>query len=116
MKFAETFNATGKRAFDVDTTNFEFAKLDTIPHGEIVKLSGLYLHTGRFNTQPVAICAERKQLVNFPTYMCEVTQRILSNPEAVQSIRDGKVGFTTYEYVNETYNKKCTGIAFVDIE
>lgn len=115
--FALKFNNSSKRLFDVDTHEFPFVKLaDVHAAGGTHILNGIYVHTGKLGTQPVAICAAEKKLVNLPSYLCNKVNDILADPEAVQDIKDGKVGFTTYEYKSEQYGRTCYGITFVDIK
>ena len=48
-----------------------------------------------------------------PKHLGETFREILANGEAVQAIKDGKVGYTIYTY--ESHAKTCYGINFVDI-
>ena len=49
-----------------------------------------------------------------PKHLGETFREILANTEAVQAIKDGKVGYTIYTY--ESHAKTCYGINFVDIK
>lgn len=113
-KFSDKFN---KVAFDVDTTDFEYAKLNDLykENGKdvITKVAGMFIHKGKLGEQPVFIAPEIKKLVNIPSFMCDTVREILADADAVKDIRDGKVGFTLYEY--ESHNKKCYGVRFVDL-
>lgn len=115
--FALKFNNSSKRLFNVDTHEFPFVKLsDLHTIGGTHVLNGIYLHTGKLGTQPVAVCAEEKKLVNLPSYLNSKVNDILADAEAVEDIKAGKVGFTTYEYKSEQYGRTCYGITFVDIK
>jgi hypothetical protein len=50
--------------------------------------------------------------VNLPQFTGDTVREILADADAVQAIKDGKVGYTIYEY--ESHAKKCYGITFVD--
>ena len=50
---------------------------------------------------------------NLPSHTAETVHEILADDEAVQTIKDGKVGYTIYEY--ESHGKKCYSISFVDL-
>ena len=45
--------------------------------------------------------------------MTETAREILADSEAVEAIKNGKVGYTIYEY--ESHGKKCYSISFVDL-
>lgn len=114
--FASLFNKTG---FGIDTTDFTFVKLADIYNGDkdggddvVHPINGMYVHKSRLGDSPVIIDAENKRLVNLPQYTRDTVREILRNSEAVDAIKDNKVGYTIYEY--ESHAKKCYGIRFVD--
>jgi len=106
----------GGAYFNISTECFKFTSLGYLetnyPVG-IFRLQGLFISRGKFGAQPVFItdCA----LVNIPAHMLEVCQDILGDPQAVQAIKDGCVGFTTYAYTNKQ-GKQCYGVKFVGID
>lgn len=115
--FASKFNKT---TFGIDTTDFQYTKLADIFKSEneggkdvVHKINGLYVHKSRLGDSPVAIDEENKRLVNLPGYIAGTVREILADDEAVQTIKDGKVGYTIYEY--EARGKKCYSISFVDL-
>lgn len=114
--FAEKYNHTG---FGIETTDFEYIKLATIYNGKenggsdvIHAVNGIYVNKSPLGVSPVIIDAENKHLVNLPQHLAPTCNEILKDSEAVQAIKDGKVGYTIYEY--ETRGKKCYSIRFVD--
>lgn len=115
--FASKFNKT---TFGIDTTDFHYTKLADIYNSEsevgndvIHKINGLYVHKSQLGDSPVIIDEENKRLVNLPSHTAETVREILADDEAVQTIKDGKVGYTIYEY--ESHGKKCYSISFVDL-
>ena len=116
FSFASAFNKT---SFGIDTTSFFFVKLKDIFNdkkeggGDVVHpINGIYVHISQLGDSPVIIDAENNRLVNLPQYTGDMVREILVNPEAVESIKANKVGYTIYEY--ESHTKKCYGITFVD--
>lgn len=115
--FASKYNKT---TFGIDTTDFQYTKLADIFNSQneggkdvVHKINGLYVHKSRLGDSPVIIDEENKRLVNFPSYIAGTVREILADDEAVQAIKDGKVGYTIYEY--ESRGKKCHSISFVDL-
>lgn len=115
--FASKFNKT---TFGIDTTDFQYTKLADIFQSEseggkdvIHKIAGLYVHKSSLGDSPVIIDEESRRLVNLPSHTAETVREILADYEAVQTIKDGKVGYTIYEY--ESHGKKCYSISFVDL-
>lgn len=115
--FASKFNKT---TFGIDTTDFQYTKLADIFNSEseggkdvVHKINGLYVHKSQLADSPVIIDEENERLVNLPSHISETVREILADDEAVQTIKDGKVGYTIYEY--ESHGKKCYSISFVDL-
>lgn len=113
FKFSDKFNKTN---FGVDVKDFTYVKLGDVAAkssaDEIHSVNGMWLHKSKLGDAPVFIDAANKQLVNMPAHMCEVVREILADGEAVQAIKDGKVGYTIYTY--ESHGKTCYGVNFVD--
>lgn len=114
MSFASKFNKSVD--FGIDTKGFTYVKLSDLyaqDSKQTIKIDGLFINKGKIETQPVFISADRKQLINIPSHMTETAREILSDDDAVNDIKNGKVGFTIYEY--ESHNKKCYGVKFADL-
>lgn len=115
FSFSNTFN---KASFGIDTKDYEYIKLSDVAKGsspdEIHPINGLYVHGSALGDSPVVIDVQSKKLVNMPKHLGETFREILANAEAVQAIKDGKVGYTIYSY--ESHAKTCYGINFVDIK
>lgn len=114
--FASRHNKT---SFGIDTKDFPFVKLSALYNdkknggGDVVRpVNGLWVHKSQLGDSPVIIDAENKQLVNLPSHLSEDVREILSSEEDVQAIKDGKVGYTIYEY--DSHGKKCYSIHWVD--
>lgn len=110
MKFSKLFN---KQIFNIDTKDFSFKKLSELDKSKVYKLDGVYLNRSKFGNQGVAIVTDEKILVNLPLHLTETINAILSDVEAIETIENGKVGFTVKTY--EKNNKECFSITFVDL-
>lgn len=112
--FANKFNKT---SFGIDTTDFQFVKLaDLFKSGgkeEIHPINGVYVHKSPLGDSPVIISTAAKQLVNLPQHLAETVREILADSEAVDAIKNDKVGFTIYDY--ESHGKTCYSISFIDL-
>jgi hypothetical protein len=115
FSFSNKFN---KASFGIDTKDYEYIKLAEVAKAsspdEIHPINGLYVHGSALGDSPVVIDVHAKKLVNIPKHMGETFREILADTEAVQAIKDGKVGYTIYTY--ESHAKTCYGINFVDIK
>lgn len=116
FSFASKFNKT---SFGIDTTDFTFVKLTDLFNskqdggGDVVHpIDGVYVHKSQLGDSPVIIDAANKRLVNLPSFTGETIREILQDSDAIQAIKDGKVGYIIYEY--ESHGKKCYNITFVD--
>lgn len=115
FSFSNKFNKT---SFGIDTKDYEYIKLAEVAKvsspDEIHPINGLYVHGSALGDSPVVIDVHSKKLINMPKHLGETFREILADSEAVQAIKDGKVGFTIYTY--ESHAKTCYGINFVDIK
>ena len=116
FSFASKFNKT---SFGIDTTEFKYVKLSDLYNspdcggGDIIhSINGLFVHKSQLGDAPVCIDADARILVNLPAHTTETIREILADSDAVQAIKDGKVGYVIYEY--DSHGKKCYGINFVD--
>lgn len=115
--FAQRFNKT---TFGIDTANFVYVKLSDIFNDKseggkdvIHAINGLYVHKSPLGDSPVIIDTANKRLVNLPSHTAETVREILADGEAVDMIKDGKVGYTIYTY--ESHGRVCYSITFVDL-
>lgn len=116
FSFASKFNKT---SFGIDTADFTFVKLTDLFNskqdggGDVIHpIDGVYVHKSQLGDSPVIIDAANKHLVNLPSFTGETIREILQDSDAIQTIKDGKVGYTIYEY--ESHGKKCYNITFVN--
>ena len=110
----------GGVTFEVDIKNFTFVPLETLFARDggktIFGIDGLYINKkSSFGDHPVAIVAVENMLVDLPSHMTEDVKEILADPEAVEAIKSGKVGFTVQMYEQKQYKKTCYGIRWEDI-
>lgn len=110
--FASRHNKT---SFGIDTRDFKFVKLEQLYNGGkdvIHDVNGLWVHKSQLGDSPVIIDVANKQLVNLPKHMAGEVLEILSSEEDVNDIKNGKVGYTIYEY--DSHGKKCYSIHWVN--
>ena len=123
FSFASSFNT--KRLFDIDTSDFEYKKLEELwnENSDIVAeeevctkvfpVCGLYLNKkSMYDPQPVV--ATDECYVNLPANMFDSALEILSDPRAIKAINDGKVGFQIDKYYQKRYEKYCYSVIWVD--
>lgn len=118
MSFASKHNKGGI-IFNIDISSFKFKKLSDLfneAEGRAIKIDGLYINTkGRFDAHPVAICADDCLLVDLPSHLTEEVKEVLQDPEDIEAIKEGRVGFTIDNYVDKKYGKNCFGVNWVDL-
>lgn len=128
MSFSFSSSYNKKKLFNIDTTDFEYKKLEDLwkenaivepETGEeicskVFPVCGLYLNKKtQFEPQPVI--ATDEFYVNLPANMFDSAIEILSDPRAVRAINDGKVGFQIELYLQKRYNKVCYTAVWVDM-
>ena len=102
-----------KRAFDINIDGFEFKKLSDLEEDKIYPLLGFYINVkGKFGDHPVFI--SDGILVDVPPHMTEDTKEMLKDPEMLEAIRAGRIGFHVYQYTSKTYKKECYAVALDD--
>ena len=124
FSFASSFNT--KKLFNVDTSDYEYKKLEELwnENSEIIEdeevcnkvfpVLALYLNKkSMFEPQPVV--ATDECYVNLPASMFDSALEILSDPRAIQAINSGKVGFQIEKYFQKRYQKDCYSINWVDM-
>lgn len=114
FSFANSFN---KVTFSIDVTDFDYCKLAALYNADapntVYKLDGIWVNKSPLGESPVFIVSELGKLVNMPMHLTATAREILNNADAVNAIRNGKVGFTVYEY--ESHARKCYNVRFADI-
>ena len=106
--------------FDIDVSGFTFVDLKSLfkkaPEGEVFKIDGLYINKkSSFGDHPVAMMVQEELLVDLPAHLVDDVKLMIQDPEVVEAIKAGKVGFTIHEYEQKQYKKKCYGIHWEDI-
>lgn len=114
FSFAKSFNKT---TFDVDVTDFEYCKLATLYNADapqtVYRVNAMWVQKSPLGDSPVFVVSELGKLVNMPSHTATTVREITANVDAVEAIKNGKVGFTVYEY--ESHGKKCYNVRFVDL-
>lgn len=124
FSFASSFNT--KRLFDVDTSDYDYKKLEELweENSEIVEdeevcnvvfpVLGVYLNK-KSMYEPQPVIATDECYVNFPASMFDSAVDILSDPRAIKAINDGKVGFQIERYIQKRFDKVCYRAVWVDM-
>lgn len=105
--------------FDIDFEK-DFISLKDLfeEYGDnVYVLKGLYINTkGMYEDSPVFETVE--YLVNIPSHMTDTCKDILSDEEAIEEIKSGKVGFTIHQYEKTVKGKKriCYTIDFKELD
>lgn len=114
FSFAKQFN---KNTFDIDVTDFEYIKLAALYNAEspntVYRVNAMWVTKSPLGDSPVFVVAELGKMVNMPSHTAAMVREICANSDAVEAIKNGKVGFTVYEY--ESHSKKCYNVRFVDL-
>lgn len=116
MGIMDKYNKGGV-VFDIDIKDFKFKTLEELFKAkDTVKwIDGLYINKkSSFGYHPVAIIIKDEMLVDLPSHLTEDVKAILQDPEAVEAIKNGKVGFQIEEYEQKKYKKTCYGIKWVE--
>lgn len=116
MSFATKFNKG--QSFNIDTRDFKYVKMSELyaERGADATnyVDGMFIHTSKLGTQPVFIDTANRILVNAPAHLVDTVREILNDPEAVNDIKAGKVGYKIREY--DSHGKKCYAVEWVDIQ
>lgn len=112
MSIASKYNRT---TFDVDTNGYTFTKLSTLYNAQSKDgyiIDGVYCHTSPFGESAIFVVSDEKWLVNLPQHFIPTVKKLLEDTEAVEAIRNRKLGFTVYEY--EARGQKCYSVRLFD--
>lgn len=113
MGIASKYN---RRHWKIDTSKCEYISLGDLfaanGKNKIYPIRALYINTrSKFGDSPTYAIDE--YLVNIPRNMLDATKRMLEDPEAVDAIIEGKLGFSIYQYTKN--DKLCYGVEFIDM-
>lgn len=93
-------NSKKKSLFNVNSSNFNFTKLETLFMADgdkaIYTVLGVYINTkSKFGPTPMVIIDGYK--VNLPKNKLKAIDAILKSPECIQAINEGHIGFQIEE-------------------
>lgn len=104
------------RKFNADLSDLKFIKLETLHENEpdeVYQVTGLYINRkSQFGDRPYL--STPNFLCDLPKFMLEDIEDMINDPEVVDEINKGIVGFRVTTYYSKTYRKKCYSITFVD--
>lgn len=115
--FAQKYNTGNINPFTFDLKGYTFTSLKELFNSEETKtkvhsLDGFYFTRGKYGVHVVAVMSDVKKRVDLPSILTKVFNDIVSNADAVNDIKNGKVGFIVRKY--DSHNKECYSITFKD--
>lgn len=113
--FAEKYNKGNENPFKFDLKGYEFTSLKELYNSDPNKvhaLDGFYFTRGKFGVKVVVVMSDVKKRVDMPIYLTKVFNDIVTNMDAVNDIKDGKVGFVVRKY--DSHGRSCHTIIFKD--
>lgn len=79
--------------------------------GAVYTLTGLFINQkGKYGPRPYV--STDLYLVDLPQHRLEDIEQMLTMPEIVQQVTDGKAGFTIRPYISRKYDKECFDVFF----
>ena len=115
--FAQKYNTGNVNPFTFDLKGYTFTSLKELFNSEETKntvhsLDGFYFTRGKFGVKVVVVMSDVKKRVDMPVYLTKVFNDIVNNTDAVNDIKNGKVGFIVRKY--ESHGRNCHTITFKD--
>lgn len=113
--FAEKYNKGNENPFKFDLNGYDFTSLKELHNADPNKvhaLDGFYFTRGKFGVKVVCVMSDVKKRVDMPIYLTKVFNEIVNNKDAVNDIKNGKVGFIVRKY--ESHGRNCHTITFKD--
>ena len=81
---------------------------------KVYVIRGLYINTkGKYGAQPVITIDDA--FVNVPSHLLHAVSDMLSDPEDIQAINEGKAGFRIRTYLSKSKNL-CYSVDWVDVQ
>lgn len=114
--FAEKYNKGNENPFQFDLECYNFTSLKDLYNADPNKvhaLNGFYFTRGKFGVKVVVVMTDVKKRVDMPLYLTKVFNDIVTDMDAVNDIKNGKVGFVVRKY--ESHGRDCHTISFKDI-
>ena len=100
--------------WNIDTKDFEFFKAQDIELDVVHRLYGLFISKGgKYGDSASAILSDK--FVSISNSYLEEVQNVLNDNEAVEEIKQGKVGIKFTKFHNKKYNKDGYAIEFVEL-
>lgn len=118
MGIASKYNKVVNK-FNANTEGFAYFKLSELfeENGadHVYPITSMFIsHKGKFGDS--AVVSTDECFANFPNHMVETIKDMINDDECVDAINNGKLGFTIYQYTDNTFGKICYAPDFVDIE
>lgn len=113
--FAEKYNKGNENPFKFDLNGYNFTSLKELHNADPNKvhpLDGFYFTRSKFGVKVVVVMFDVKKRVDMPIYLTKVFNEIVNNKDAVNDIKNGKVGFIVRKY--ESHGRNCHTITFKD--
>ena len=105
--------------FDIDFTQRAWCKLEDLFNEQpdhLFQIDGLFINTkSKYGDRPF-VAFDKVYLADLPQHMLEVVKDMIGDPEVVEEINSGKVGFTVRAYMSKNYNRECYSIRFEEFK
>ena len=124
VSFSKKYNT--KKLFDIDTSEFDYKKLEELYDeqevdegtGELTEetfvVHGIYINTkSLYEVSPVAALDDC--YVNLPAHVLDSCKDMIKDPVAVRAINEGHLGFRIEKYHQKRYDKDCYSVEWVDL-
>lgn len=122
------YNKGGK--FNIDTTNLTYKKLKDLYSENntdtVYAIGAIYINTkSKFGENPNVCVMDMDKntgeivpvfMVNLPRHLTDDCRAMLDDEEAVDAIKNIRVGFSIRKYHNKVYNTDAYSVEWTDIE
>lgn len=115
--FNENFSHSAK--FKVNSDDFPFVTLKEVVEENghrTLRVQGMFTFISKKGNKRRPVLIAEGMKINLPDHCLKDVETIINNDEYVNAVNEGKCGFKTSEYQDETYgNGTCYSGTFVDI-
>lgn len=105
--------------FDIDFENRTWYKLEDMfneQEGVVFHVEGLFINAkSKYGPRPF-VAFDKIYLADLPQHMTATIEQMISDPEVVEEINEGRVGFTVRAYMSKNYNRECYSIRWEEIK
>lgn len=113
-----TIGDFNKALFDVDFEKLGWITMEDMYNadrdGTVYTLTGLFINTkSKYGPRPYV--STDKYLVDLPQHRLQDIESMLTLPDIIQQVRDGKAGIMIRPYISKKYDKECFDVIFINL-